>query len=75
MSLVSCCKDLNYVLKDSYNFLATIDDDVIDLYLSLTRRILFSENALEAEHRNTAIQSHSDKCVDLLKHRPSCKVQ
>jgi tRNA guanosine-2'-O-methyltransferase len=46
---------------------------MVELYLSLSRRVLYSENALEADQRNAAIQNHFEKCVDLLKHRTSCK--
>lgn len=50
-----------------------IDDDLAELYLSLTRRILSSENALAPETRNTTIKYLFDHCVELLKHRTSCK--
>lgn len=65
--------NLYRVILDKFNTKRFIDDDLAELYLSLTRRILSSENALAPETRKTAIKAHFDKCVELLKHRTSCK--
>ncbi|KAI7894857.1 uncharacterized protein EV154DRAFT_599678 [Mucor mucedo] len=46
-----------------------VDDDLAELYLSLTRRILSSENALAPETRKTTVKSLFDHCVELLKYR------
>lgn len=58
--------DKKYLNKEEDN---VIDDDLVDLYLSLTKRILSSNAALSSEARNTAIQNHFDITVDLLKYR------
>lgn len=46
-----------------------VDEGLAELYLSLTRRILLSG----FQGTNESIQSHYDKCVELLKYRAPCK--
>lgn len=60
---------LSLFLKQLIYF--TIDGDVVDLYLSLTKRILGKESVLELENKTEAIQTYYEKCIDLLKHRSS----
>ncbi|ORE02050.1 hypothetical protein BCV72DRAFT_252709 [Rhizopus microsporus var. microsporus] len=57
-----------YLNKEESN---VVDGDVVDLYLSLTKRILGKESALELENKTEAIQTYYEKCIDLLKHRSS----
>lgn len=45
------------------------DEGLVELYLSLTRRILLSG----FEGVNESVQSHYDKCLELLKYRAPCK--
>lgn len=49
------------------------DDDLVELYLSLTRRILSNENVLAPETRKTTVKDLFDRCVELLKYRSPCK--
>ncbi|CAO3698396.1 unnamed protein product [Rhizopus stolonifer] len=55
----------NYLNKEEENI---VDEDVVELYLSLTRRIL-SKSVLSKENKIRAIQNYHEKCVDLLKYR------
>ncbi|CEJ01490.1 hypothetical protein RMCBS344292_15515 [Rhizopus microsporus] len=57
-----------YLNKEEPNI---VDGDVVDLYLSLTKRILGKESVLEIENKTEAIQTYYEKCIDLLKHRSS----
>ncbi|ORE16390.1 hypothetical protein BCV71DRAFT_265697 [Rhizopus microsporus] len=57
-----------YLNKEGPN---VVDGDVVDLYLSLTKRILGKESVLELENKTEAIQTYYEKCIDLLKHRSS----
>ncbi|KAG1051318.1 hypothetical protein G6F43_006464 [Rhizopus delemar] len=58
--------DKKYLNKEEDNI---IDEDVIDLYLSLTKKILAKEGILSRENKVKAIQNHYEQCIDLLKYR------
>ncbi|KAI9478551.1 MAG: hypothetical protein EXX96DRAFT_571334 [Benjaminiella poitrasii] len=67
--------DISYVLERmNSNYLipsevSTTDDDVLELYLSLTKRILLTLNS--GDKKQQLIQDYYKKCLELMRYRPT----
>ncbi|KAI8390273.1 hypothetical protein BD560DRAFT_362076 [Blakeslea trispora] len=46
-----------------------VDEDLVHLYLSLTKRILLGKTTLEQEQRKQLIQQHYSKCIEFMQYR------